>query len=185
MSDTGELRAPGGGRETTGPGYGAALMARLNTAAAEVSGLLTRLGNVRPGPPITSMDRRRLADQAERSTAALDDVCQDLDAWIAERDDEVRVDVPAGVEAGKQEKPEAETATATLSDVSSAQEALDQARVHLHGAVDGARADGASWRQIGEALGIAAQTAHKRFDPRARQRHADYMRTRYQRLSSR
>ncbi len=42
-----------------------------------------------------------------------------------------------------------------------------------------ARAAGASWRRIGEALGIAAQSAHKRFDPRARRRHAEYMRARY------
>jgi hypothetical protein len=182
MPHMAELGESGRGDGPPAPGHGATLMARLHTVASEISGLLTRLGNVRPGPPVTSMDRRRLADQAERSTATLARVCQDLDAWVAQRaDDENRV-AAAVVDSGQNSRVETEAPGVTLAGVSSAQETLDQARADLHQAVECARARGASWRQIGEALGIAGQTAHKRFDPRARRRHADYMRTRYQRM---
>ncbi len=186
MPDTSELRVGVGGDGPTAPSHGAVLMARLHAVALEVSDLLPRLGHVRPGPPITSQDRRRVAVRADLSTAALDRVCQDLDAWITQRaNDEDRVATAVVVAAGQNASAGTEAPVATLADVSSAQETLDQARADLHQAVKSARARGASWRRIGEALGIAGQTAHKRFDPRARQRHADYMRTRYQRLSNR
>ncbi|MGI9577485.1 MAG: hypothetical protein ACR2OH_04760 [Microthrixaceae bacterium] len=160
---------------------GATLMARLRTVSSEISGLLARVGNVGAGPPMTSMDRRRLADQAELSTASLAHVCAELDEWIAQgATGEYFQAAAAPVESAP--GAEAETPRGTLADVSSAQETLDQARAHLHLAVESARAGGASWRQIGEALGIAGQTAHKRFDPRARRRHAAYMRERYQLL---
>ena len=92
MPDTSELRVGVGGDGPTAPSHGAVLMARLHAVALEVSDLLPRLGHVRPGPPITSQDRRRVAVRADLSTATLDRVCQDLDAWITQHaNDEDRV----------------------------------------------------------------------------------------------
>jgi hypothetical protein len=186
MPDTGELREGVRGDGPTAPSHGAVLMARLHAVALEVSDLLTRLGNVRPGPPITSQDRRRIADEADLSNATLVRVCRDLDAWTAQRArDEAPTTIAGVVDAGQNASAGTEVSVATLAGVSNAQETLDQARADLNHAVDDARAGGASWRKIGEALGIAGQTAHKRFDPNARRRHADYMREWYQRLNSR
>lgn len=171
--------------ETVQRGQGAVLMAQLRTAAGEVSALLTRLGHVRTGPPITSMDRRRLADQADLSTASLDRVCADLDAWVASLDQTVANEpIPVTVDPAPSQKDVPAAPATDPADLSGAQQAVDQARAELNEAVEGAREGGASWREIGAALGIAGQTAHKRFDPGARQRHAEYMRTRYRRLSS-
>lgn len=39
----------------------------------------------------------------------------------------------------------------------------DQTTAALRVAVDTMRADGATWAQVGEALGVSAQAAHKRF----------------------
>ncbi len=66
-----------------------------------------------------------------------------------------------------------------LARLSGTNAALEKSKAELQAAVQDARACGASWRRIGEALGIAPQSAHKRFDPRARRRHAAYMRDRY------
>lgn len=44
-----------------------------------------------------------------------------------------------------------------------AQEEIDKAKVHLHAAVQQARAAGRTWADIGEVLGISRQAAFKRF----------------------
>ena len=155
------------------PQAGAALVDRLHAAADEVTTLLLRLSSVRPGPPITSQDRRRTAEQAELSTESLAAVCEEVDEWI----DLSQVAEPAATAADVTDQTE----TDALDCVAEAQAELDDASKQLHEAVKAARHDGASWRTIGAALGITGQTAHKRFDPKARQRHADYMRARYQR----
>ena len=147
---------------------GGALMDRLHSATAEVTTLLLRLSSVRPGPPITSQDRRRIAEQAESSTKSLDAVCDELDEWI-------------GLLQTAERAPSTEAGTEALDGVAAAQAELDKASAQLHDAVELARLRGDSWRTIGEALGVTGQTAHKRFDPKARQRHADYMRARYRR----
>lgn len=55
-------------------------------------------------------------------------------------------------------------------DVAAARERLEQARAELQAAVDRARANGHTWAQLGEVLGITRQAAFKRFgsarDPR-------------------
>ena len=168
------------------PEAGAALMDRLHSAAAEVTSLLLRLSSVRPGPPITSQDRRRIAEQTDLSTESLAAVCDELDVWIdlsqmaecAQSAEDVTSDTTRETISASI----ADAGTEALDDVSTAQAVLDKASAQLHEAVEVARLRGASWRKIGAALGITGQTAHKRFDPRARQRHADYMRERYQRL---
>lgn len=154
-----------GGRMSNGE----TLIRGLQEVSAEVSALLSRLDDPRRSRPSNSQERRRLADQAERATTALDVICHDLGAWIGEQ--------PIG-----QHQPErAETPEAACADVARAREVLDRDRTELQRCVEAARSHGATWRQIGEALDITAQTAHKRFDPRARRRHADYMRKRNQR----
>lgn len=149
---------------------GETLIGSLREVAADVSALLSRLDDPRRSRPSTSQERRRLADQADRVTVTLDAISRDLGAWIAEQPNGQGRPVPA-----------AETPEAARADVTRAQDALDRARAELQRSVDTARDQGVTWRQIGEALDITAQTAHKRFDPAARQRHADYMRERNQR----
>ena len=144
------------------PEAGAVLMDRLHTAATEVTTLLLRLSSVRPGPPITSQDRRRIAEQAESSTESLIAVCDDVGEWIALSQTAETLDDMA------------------VEGIAAAQAELEKAGAQLQRAVESARLRGDSWRTIGAALGITGQTAHKRFDPKARQRHADYMRARYQ-----
>jgi len=148
---------------------GETLIRSLQEVAAEVSAVLSRLDDPRRSRPSTSQERRRLADQAERATATLDAICRDLGAWIAEQPN------------GRRQPERAETPEAARADVTRAQDALDRARTELHRCVETARSQGATWRQIGEALNITAQTAHKRFDPGARRRHAASMRKRNQR----
>lgn len=143
------------------PEAGAALIERLHAAATDVTTLLLRLTNVRPGPPITSQDRRRIVEQAELSTKSLTAVCDEVGELI----NLARM---------------AEPAPTALDGVAEAQAELDAASAQLKRAVESARLRGDSWRTIGAALGITGQSAHKRFDPKARQRHADYMRARYQ-----
>lgn len=154
------------------PATSAALRERLHSAADEVTTLLLRLSSVRPGPPITSQDRRRIAEQADSFTKSLASVCDEVDEWI-------------GLTETAEQTPTAadgDTGTEALDGVAAAQAELDRASAQLHEAVELARVDGDSWRTIGAALGITGQTAHKRFDPKARQRHADYMRARYRRV---
>ena len=155
---------------------GDTLLRSLREITADVGVLLSRLDEPRRRPT-TSQERRRLADQAERTTAALDLVCRQLGAWIGEQHTAQREPEPA-------EPAEAtETPDRAWARVTRAQEALDAARTELQRCVESARRDGATWRQIGAALGVAAQTAHKRFDPNARRRHAVYMREHNQRRS--
>ncbi len=130
---------------------------RLRGAVDAVTELLVRVGSPHGGP-LTSQDRRRIAAEAESSTRELREACDGLAA------------------------PSPETDGAGLDDLRRAADAVDGARARLQSAVELARADGASWRQVGETLGISGQSAHKRFDPAARRRHADYMRERGQRL---
>jgi hypothetical protein len=158
------------------PEAGAVLKDRLHAAAAEVTTLLQRLSSVRPGPPITSQDRRRFAEQAESSTESLTAVCDEVGIWIDLSQQPERVLSTTDVAA-----PNADAGTDVLDGVAAAQAELDEAGAQLHEAVEAARLRGDSWRTIGVSLGVTGQTAHKRFDPKARQRHADYMRARYQR----
>ena len=148
---------------------GESLLGALEEVAAEVSVLLSRLDDPRRSRPSTSQERRRLAEQTEGVTATLDSICRELGASIA----------PASNGPPPQES--AESPETALAAVTRAQNSLDRARTELHGCVETARRHGATWREIGEALEITAQTAHKRFDPAARQRHAAYMRTRNRR----
>lgn len=57
-----------------------------------------------------------------------------------------------------------------MEDIRSAQQALEEARRTLDAAVQAARAQGSTWAQIGEELGMSRQAAFKRFgrpvDPR-------------------
>ena len=164
------LPGDGDGDGPLGLAHGTMLIAKLHTIAAEVSALLAALSDARPG---TSQERRRVAQEAKGSTAELAGICHDLEAWIVEPRQAVE-NATSGTHVPAQ----------ALADVSRAQVALNQARADLHQAVEAVRADGVSWRRVGEALDITAQTAHKRFDPRARQRHADSMRQRNQRLAA-
>lgn len=155
------------------PQAGAALVDRLHSVADEVMTLLVRLSSVRPGPPITSQDRRRIAEQAELSTESLVAVCDEVDEWI--NLSQVAEPAPTAADVA------GDAGTEALDGVAEAQANLEEANAQLHEAVEVARLRGDSWRTIGSALGITGQTAHKRFDPTARKRHADYMRARYQR----
>ncbi len=172
MTNVTQLSGDGDGNEPLGRDHGTILVARLHTVAEEISDLLTALGSARPG---TSQERRRVAQEAKGSTAELAGICHDLEEWIAER--------PSGP-AGANSAAEPHVPARALADVTSGQVTLDQARAELRQAVKAVRAGGASWRSVGEALGITGQAAHKRFDPRARQRHADSMRERNQRLAA-
>lgn len=117
-----------------------------------------------------------MAHEAGECADRLTAVCHDFETWIVGRQPR----------ANAENTPDQSGALFnTLSHVSSAQAALDQARAHLQDSVEAVRADGASWRSVGEALGITGQTAHKRFDPKARERHAASMRERTQRLAGR
>ena len=158
---------------------GDTLMRSLRDVAAEVGELLSGLDDHRRRPA-TSQERRRSAERAERATASLDAVCRDLGAWMSgqrsgqQQPDRVEMSESAAVDAAG--SGSVEVPAEGWVGVSRAQEALDTARADLQRSVESARSDGATWRQIGEALGITAQTAHKRFDPGARRRHAEYMR---------
>ena len=55
--------------------------------------------------------------------------------------------------------------TDALEAVTEADRAYVAARDHLDAAVAAARANGASWQQIGRALGITRQWAWQRFGP--------------------
>lgn len=161
-----------------------ALLRTLTRVVAEASALLGRFEDPRGGRPATSQERRRLADEAGRVVADLDALCGDIGAWMASaRCEELGGDRNNGTEKADASAP-ANRSDDVCAEVTEAQGALDRARSHLQGSVEAARADGATWRQIGESLGITAQTAHKRFDPEARRRHATYMRDRNQRLNA-
>ena len=142
------------------------LAGRLHAIGGEVSALVEGL-TARLGRPVRSQDRRRIAAAAERVT-------RELAAALAEVEIALRrapTTPPAQVTAPTESSDD-------LAAIVAAQLALERARDQLHAAVERAHAGGASWRRIGETLGIAGQTAHKRFDPAARRRHADYMRER-------
>lgn len=139
---------------------GAEALTRLQTAAAQVAALVPSLAD----RSLTSVQRRRTLDGARRALAELERAADDAAAHLGARNG-----VPP-IHPGEAEP---------LCVLSRCNAALEEAKAELYAAVDAARAAGASWRRIGEALGIAAQSAHKRFDPRARRRHADYMRERY------
>ncbi len=171
MTNVKPLSVDGDGDRQSGPDHGTALMAKLRTAVADVSAAFTLLSSARPG---TSQERRRITREARGATAGLAGVCKDFERWIAEQPSSSTGEVTAGGSNGT--RP-------TLASLSSAEEALHQARADLLLTVEAVRADGASWRRVGEALGITGQAAHKRFDPRARQRHADSMRQRNRRLA--
>jgi hypothetical protein len=154
---------------------GEMLIRALREVVADVATLLSRHDDTRRSRPSTSLERRRVAEEAERARLTLDAVCQDLGAWIAEQPHgHPRPDV-----AETPETPEtAGTPEAACAEVTRAQDVLERARIDLQACVETARGLGATWRQVGDALDITPQTAHKRFDPEARRRHAAYMRNR-------
>lgn len=139
----------------------------LEEVAGEVSILLRGLDEPRRGRPATSQERRRLAERVAQVNETLSELCHGLREWFGGP-----CDTSA---AGPDRAPAAES---PVADVTRARVALDRARAELQACVDAARSHGATWRQIGDALDITAQTAHKRFDPGARRRHAAYMRQR-------
>ncbi len=135
----------------------------VRASLSQVRSLMTALAD----RSMTSGQRRRAAHAAHR---ALDQLESALHGAVEAVD--AGVDGPGdGVGPASGDDP--------LETLRRRQEALDTAKAALQAAAEDARAAGASWRRIGEALGIAAQSAHKRFDPRARRRHAEYMRARY------
>lgn len=142
--------------------------ARLRRIADEVAELLAPLQGRRHTPPVRSQDRRRLGARADAVVDALNDIATEIN-------DRPGPSIAAG--HGPQASP-----SDPLTDVARQQAAIEAAETRLRAAVARARGEGASWRRIGEALGVAAQTAHKRFDPVARRRHAEYMRARYRRV---
>ena len=172
--------------EVMGIDDGDTLVNSLRDVAADVGELLARFDDPRRRPA-TSQERRRLAERADRATASLDAICRDLRMWMSqqrrlpgrpERTQPLERVTTDAAEPDPDDPPED-----GWPGVTRAQKAVERAREELQRSVEAARSDGATWRQIGEALEITAQTAHKRFDPKARRRHAEYMRERNQRKS--
>lgn len=156
-----------------------ALIGRLHTVAADIADILTRLGGTHRPLPLTSQDRRQLREDAQRSLADLTALCGDFDAWRGSPS--IPADPSARRDPGDPVEPGGGL-DAVLAAVRRTDDAVEAGRAALQQAVEEARTVGASWRRIGETLGITAQSAHKRFDPAARRRHADSMRRHYQRL---
>ena len=142
------------------------LVGRLHEVGGKMSVLLESL-TTRLGRPVRSQDRRRIATEAGQVTDELAAVLHDVAVALQRQPTTPSVPVSEKSQAGDD-----------LAAVAAAQVAVDRARDQLHAAVERAHAAGASWRRIGDTLGIAGQTAHKRFDPAARRRHAAYMRER-------
>ena len=159
---------------------GEALVDSLQGVTADVVVLLGRLVDP-PRRPSTSQERRRLAGEAGRTANSLREICGELTRWMAGHDRGEQGLRPSDESTEPTAESREVSGDEALRDVTQAQAALDGARRKLQSSVETARSDGATWRQIGDALGITPQTAHKRFDPEARRRHAAYMRERYQR----
>lgn len=155
--------------DSSGTGDVTDVAGRLHVVGGEVSALLAGL-IARLGRPVRSQDRRRIAGDVERVTSELAAVVREAEIVLQH----TPTSLPAphtGIEGPGDD----------LAAIAAAQAAVDRTRDQLHAAVEHAHAAGASWRRIGHILGIAGQTAHKRFDPAARRRHAAYMRERARR----
>jgi hypothetical protein len=68
--------------------------------------------------------------------------------------------------------------TVSLGMISALSVQISEARASLQDIVDGARAWGATWEQVGIAAGITAVAAQRRWDPIARTKHAEYQKKR-------